>query len=304
MRTISFAILITVVYSSCANNQKKEKETTDTGKLKVFAVNYPLYYFAERIGNEYVDLVYPIQNDVDPAYWVPSTSLEDIQSCDLIFANGADYAKWMEKVSLPSSKVVNTSEAFTDSYIKIEEGITHSHGVSGGHVHYGYAFTTWLDFKIALGQAEAIKNSLAEKRPQYHDFFSANFEALKSDLIGFDKSMVQIGARFQDQTLFASHPVYQYLAQSYGVEIISEHWEPGEVPSREQWDDFKKNLEQHPSTIMLWEGEPSDKVTSSLFELGVKSIVYNPCGNTPSKGDFISVMKNNINGFKSLITDQ
>ena len=168
----------------------------------------------------------------------------------------------------------------------------------------GYAFTTWLDFKIALGQAEAIKNSLAEKRPQYHDFFSANFEALKSDLIGFDKSMVQIGARFQDQTLFASHPVYQYLAQSYGVEIISEHWEPGEVPSREQWDDFKKNLEQHPSTIMLWEGEPSDKVTSSLFELGVKSIVYNPCGNTPSKGDFISVMKNNINGFKSLITDQ
>ena len=87
------------------------------------------------------------------------------------------------------------------------------------------------------------------------------------------------------------------------IEIISEHWEPGEVPSREQWDDFKKNLEQHPSTIMLWEGEPSDKVTSSLFELGVKSIVYNPCGNTPSKGDFISVMKNNINGFKSLITD-
>ena len=299
MKNMLFGILIMMSITSCRNTETSEKETKTNEKLKVFAVNYPLYYFAERIGGQFIDLISPIPNDVDPAYWVPSQSLEDIQQCDLILANGADYAKWMEKVSLSSAKVVNTSEAFNESFIKIEEGSTHSHGTTGEHVHYRYAFTTWLDFKIAIGQAEEIKNALIKKSPQHRDFFSANFEALKSELIDFDKSMVQIGARFQDQTLYASHPVYQYLGEAYRLEIISEHWEPGEMPSREQWDDFKKNFEQHPSTIMLWEGEPSDKVTTSLLELGIRSIVFNPCGNTPSEGDFMSVMKHNIKGFKS-----
>ena len=128
-------------------------------------MNYPLLYFAERIGGEHVELIYPIPDDVDPAYWLPYQALEEIQQADLIMANGADYAKWMGKVSLPSSKVIYTSKAFADRYIKIEEGTTHSHGAEGEHVHYGYAFTTWLDFKLALSQAEVVKNALVNKRP-------------------------------------------------------------------------------------------------------------------------------------------
>jgi hypothetical protein len=52
---------------------------------------------------------------------------------------------------------------------------------------------------------------------------------------------------------------------------------------------------------MLWEGEPSDEITSSLMESGVKSIVFSPCANTPSEGDFMSVMNNNINRIRTLI---
>jgi zinc transport system substrate-binding protein len=298
MKNILFSVLVVMAIASCNNTQTKEKDAKETDKLKVFAVNYPLYYFAERIGGAHLDLIYPIPNDVDPAYWVPGQSLADIQSCDLILANGADYAKWMAKVSLPSSKVVNTSEADTSKYIRTEQGTTHSHGGSGEHVHADYAFTTWLDFNIAIDQAEAIKNALVKKRPEYADDYSANFEALKSELIDFDKAMIEIGANFQGQTLFASHPVYQYLAVAYGLNIISEHWEPGEMPSDEQWINFKSNLIEHPSNIMLWEGQPSEEVTSSLQELGVTSVLFNPCGNKPFEGDFLSVMHDNINRLK------
>ena len=298
MRLLLILILVTGVFVSC-NSNKEEKKASSDERLSVFTVNYPLKYFTERIGGEFVDIIYPIQSDVDPAYWDPSQSLADIQACDIIVANGANYSKWMEKVSMPSSRIVNTSEAFSDKYISVEEGSTHSHGASGEHVHYGFAFTTWLDFKIALGQAEVINNTLIKKSPQHREVFSANFAALKSELAELDKSMTEIGARLQKQTMFASHPVYQYLASAYGLEIISEHWEPGELPSTEQWDDFRRNLTEHPSVIMLWEGDPTVEVKSSLLELGVKSIVFNPCGNTPSEGDFISVMKANINAFKS-----
>jgi zinc transport system substrate-binding protein len=299
-KLLSVFILLSLILSACEDAKTKQKATSPDQKLKVFTVNYPLYYFAERIGGEYIELIYPIPNDVDPAYWVPR-ELEEIQAVDLILANGADYAKWMEKVSLPSSKIVNTSKHSEDKYIKIEEGTSHSHGATGEHVHYGYAFTTWLDFKIAAGQAEAIKNVFIEKLPKHNAAISKNFDELKSELTALDRSMVSIGDMLKEKTVFVSHPVYQYMGKAYNIDIISKHWEPGEKPDDKQWQDFKHNLDHHPSNLMLWEGEPSDEITSSLMESGVKSIVFSPCANTPSEGDFMSVMNNNINRIRTLI---
>jgi zinc transport system substrate-binding protein len=271
--------------------------------LKVFAVNYPLLYFAERIGGEHMESIYPIPADIDPAYWVPYQALEEIQKADLILANGADYAKWMGKVSLPASKVVNTSEAMTGKYIKVEEGVTHSHGAEGEHVHYGYAFTTWLDFKMALAQAEAVKNAMVNRMPKQKDAFEKNFNALKADLESLDMQMSETAGNLPEIAIFASHPVYQYLARAYGLEIISEHWEPGENPTDDQWKEFRHNLDHHPANLMLWEGEPTDEVKSKLKELKVETVLFNPCSNKPESGDFLDVMKKNIERLNQYISE-
>jgi len=113
--------------------------------------------------------------------------------------------------------------------------------------------------------------------------------------------MVSIGDMLKDKTVFVSHPVYQYMAKVYEIDVICEHWEPGEAPSKEQWENFKDKLDQFPSTIMLWEADPTDETTSSLMELGIKNIVFNPCGNKPSEGDFMTIMNNNIDGIKTLV---
>lgn len=303
MRNILFVMLLAIFFSACENNQTKEKESKTNEKLKVFAVNYPLYYFAERIGGDHIDLIYPIPDDVDPAYWVPYKSLDNIQSCDLILANGAAYAKWMEKVSLPSSKVVNTSESFTDKYIKIEQGSTHSHGAGGEHVHYGFAFTTWLNFKYAEQQANAILDVLVSKRPMHKDIFTANFKELKAELQSLDQEMSALSKKLPEIAVFASHPVYQYLGEAYGLNIISEHWEPGETPSEEQWSEFQHNLEHNPANLMLWEGEPYTETAEKLKGLKVHSIVFSPCANKPHEGDFISTMKKNIENLKKYVDE-
>ena len=163
------------VLAFCENPQTNQQQRAKNEKLTVFAVNYPLAYFAKRIGGDHIDMFYPIPHDVDPAYWVPMASLAEIQSADLILINGANYAKWMEKVSLPASRMVNTSETFKDQYIKVQKGKTHSHSADGEHVHYGYAFTTWLDFKIALEQTEAIKEALIANDPEHKETYKKNF---------------------------------------------------------------------------------------------------------------------------------
>ena len=90
--------------------------------LNVYVVNYPLKYFAERIGANHVKVEFPAPPDVDPAYWNPELAdISAFQKADLILLNGAGYAKWVAKVSLPRSKMLNTSKKFKDRYITSEE---------------------------------------------------------------------------------------------------------------------------------------------------------------------------------------
>ena len=40
-------------------------------KLTIYTVNYPLTYFAERIGGDEVEVVFPAPHGEDPAFWSP-----------------------------------------------------------------------------------------------------------------------------------------------------------------------------------------------------------------------------------------
>jgi zinc transport system substrate-binding protein len=295
-------ILLTLIIFVRCEEESKNDEAAGKSKIKVASVNYPLHYFAQRIGGEKIDALYPVYPEGDPAYWQPTP--DDIaiyQSADLVLLNGADYAKWTEKASLPNSKLVNTSKVFENEYIEVKEGITHSHGPEGEHEHLGYAFTTWLNFQFALKQAEAVKAALVKMSPNSTGYFDNNFVELQKDLDNMDKNMRVASAKLGAETIYASHPVYQYLGEQYGLKIISEHWEPDQVPTEKQWYEFKQRLNRNPSTIMIWEDKPLAEVERDLSNLGIKVIVFNPCGNIPESGDFNSKMVENITRLRELV---
>ncbi len=273
----------------------------DEGSLNLYVVNYPLKFFAESIAGESVTVTLPMPNDIDPAFWSPKA--EDVlalQKADLILLNGANYAKWLPKVSLPLSKLINTSSEFRDDYIKLELDVKHNHGAGGEHSHAGTAFTTWLDFSMAERQAKAVFNVITTKRPNLKNKLEGNFNKLQQSLVGFNKQLSQIGESLNGQAILGSHPVYQYLKKRYQLNLRSVHWEPEDAPTEEQWSEFKKILESHPAKWMLWEGEPAIETVKKLETLGVKSIVFSPCANAPKGGDFLSVMEANISRLKNI----
>ena len=270
-------------------------------RLVVFPVNYPLAYFAERIGSDQVEVVFPAPADVDPAYWMPDQkTITAYQQSDLILLNGANYAKWIAKVSLPRSKTVDTSRKFKDSYVYATEMTTHSHGATGAHAHESLAFTTWLDLSLAKLQAEAIYKALARKRPSAKMEFKVNFQALSDDLDKLHSQIREIVARDPGRALLGSHPVYDYLSAGYGINLRSVHWEPDEVPTVSQRNDLNHILEEHKAQYMLWEGEPLSGSAAELNARGITSVVFSPCGNKPDNGDFMSVMQQNIANLKQV----
>ena len=269
--------------------------------LNVYVVNYPLQYFAERIGGDHVEVTLPAPTDEDPAYWTPSVAeIGAYQQADLILLNGAGYAKWISKVSLPRSKTIDTSKSFKDRYIAVKEVTTHSHGPEGEHAHEDLAFTTWLDPSLASMQAEAVLKALIRKRPELKSEFQANFRSLRSDLQLLDDRLKGIVSQRPETPLLFSHPVYDYLIQRYGINARSVHWEPDEVPTEQNLAELKRVLENHPAQWMIWEGAPIKSAVETLAALGIESVIFNPCANRPPSGDYMSVMQQNATNLETV----
>jgi zinc transport system substrate-binding protein len=51
---------------------------------------------------------------------------------------------------------------------------------------------------------------------------------------------------------------------------------------------------------MIWEGPPMQDTVQKLKSIGIKSIVFDPCGNVPETGDFLTVMKQNVENLKAV----
>ena len=293
MKNQLLGISMVFVFFSCAKPPEKKISKLDE-KLKVITVNYPLFYFAERIGGELIDLSYVIPNDIDPAFWNPDEeALKHYQAADVIFKNGADYAKWMNNVSLASSRIVNTASSFENDLIRLNSTSSHSHGPEGQHEHEDRAFTVWLDLELALKQAEAIRAHLVKKIPNQSKLMDQNFEKLKKDLFLVHDQLLFAGKKFDNQLIIGSHPVYQYLARAYNLNVKSVHFEPNQFPSAGQWSKLDDLIKKNGSSIMLWENQPSTQNENELNKRKVKAIVFNPCGNRPNKGDFLSIMREN-----------
>ncbi len=261
----------------------------------IYAVNYPLSYFAERMVPAGIRVVLPVPEATDPAFWKPSAeALQEAQKASLILLNGAGYARWTRYATLPHSRLVVTADGCRDRFLPSGENAQHQHGPEGAHAHTELAFTTWLDLRLAICQAARIRDDLVERWPAEKAKISSEFESLERDLLDLDERMRKVGKAFGDQPLLASHPVYQYLADAYGLSIQSLHLEPDQALSDDDWKRIDGLLNEHRAKWMLWEAPPLEAVEAGLVARGPTPVVFDPAAQRPSEGDFVTVMNANV----------
>jgi zinc transport system substrate-binding protein len=278
----------------------------DDSRLYVYTVNYPLQYFAERIGGEHVNAVYPGPSDADPALWSPSVEvIGEYQNADLIVLNGAGYAAWLDRVALPSSRMVDTSAAFADQFIELEETVTHSHGSEGEHSHSGWAKLTWIDPQLAQLQAQALAEALIAARPEQAATFQSGLDGLVADLRELDDEIGSATAGLVDVNLVFSHPVYQYLIRRAGLKGATVHWDPDQDIGHFRWSELDRGIDdlEGPLPIgMIWEAQPLQSTVERLAERGIRSVVFDARAAGAPGGDYLGAMRENIAALASLAT--
>lgn len=282
------ALLLLLAFAACSDAPGTTQPTARSGPPVVVAVNYPLAYFAKRLGGDAIDVRFLAPADVDPAFWTPdAAAVSEMQAADLILMNGAGYATWLSYVSLPDRTVDTSRALFPDRLLMEQDAVTHAHGPTGEHAHGDAAFTTWLDPRQALEQAAAIHLALESVAVDSDD------TPLQSDLKALDDRLEAAFAPLRGKPVLASHPVYQYLARRYELDVASLHWEPDATPDAAAWLEFDKLRAAHVAKWMLWEDEPTAATRAALEQRGIAVIVFRPCGNRPTTGDYLTEMNAN-----------
>ena len=215
--------------------------------------------------------------------------------------NGADYAKWLRRVSLPRLRLVNTTDGLEERLLSAESGPTHSHGPQGDHSHGGIAFTTWLDFELAALQAARIRDAIVRKRPLLKDKLESNYQILFNKLEELDKNMHELGSAYGTKPLFASHPVYQYLAQAYGLDITAFYLEPDSMPDEAAWSQIEEARKLTSARLMIWEATPDPAIAARLRKIGIQTVVFDPGATRPVQGDFLDLMAGNVSALAAAI---
>ena len=264
-------------------------------------MNHPLQALAERIGGDRVEVLFPLPEQGDPAEWRPDAeTVTRFQAADLVLLNGAGYARWTGRVSLPLLKLVDTSAGFRDRYLE-NDGPGHSHGSGDSKAHRATAIITWLDIGLAVEQARAIAQALVATDPESEERYLANLAALETELLRLDNQLRQLGTRLDGRPVVFSHPVYQYFRSAYGINGRALHWEPDVPPDTAAWRDLDALLVDHPARLLVWEGEPDPATVAALEAKGMTSVVFKPAANRDREGDFLAVMAANIDRLDAAI---
>ncbi|MBL1216519.1 MAG: zinc ABC transporter substrate-binding protein [Planctomycetes bacterium] len=285
-----------------------EGEPTGDRVFTVYTTFYPMTYLTERIGGAHIRVVCPLPADEDAIFWQPPREvITKYQQADLIVTNGAEFEKWVGLASLPLSRVVSTADGFRDRWVSFEATV-HSHGATGEHAHEGVDGHTWVDPISAAVQSQAIAIALKRALPDASADIDANLKAVGDDLMALDERLTGITPAIAEALILCSHPAYNYVAARYDLDVHNLALDPETVPTEEEWAHVKSVIDEaggsRTMTVMLWEAEPLESVSSRLAaDLGVVSVVFDPC-EQPSdaeSGDYMTRMNANIDRLTAVL---
>jgi len=309
-KAIIFAIALILLLSGCSNEKSIEEST---GKLKVYASFYPIYFAAEQIGGEKIELYTVIPNGAEPHDYEPSLrEIADVENADVFIFNGVNMEPWAEKLSdnlvskgirtINLSQYVELIKADEDEESEDEhnEHTDHSHGTYDPHI--------WLDPINMNKMAYQIMTVFSELDSKNEDFYKRNYEDFASKIRELDQAFnSQLKNRNRD-TILVSHKAFGYLAKRYGLEQTPVTGiTPYEEPSPKTLAKLIDKIKEEQFEYIFLESLASPKVVETLAKSGnLKILELNPVAGLTEEQqknneNYFTLMEKNLENLKKAL---
>lgn len=205
-----------------ATSENTKSHTEATARPIVYATSFVVADFARELSGDNIELQLVIPETSNSIDWKPALDdVRRIQSADLLLLNGAGYEPWLQTLSLPKSRLVDTSAGYTDQLIAIQNSVTHQHGPKGRDAGGPKVWATWLDPELATAQLRVIEGRLVRLKPDSASSIAANAALLANQLDKLNTHVQQLQKQTAELqvTVIVDGPFYDYLIRRLGWKL-------------------------------------------------------------------------------------
>ncbi|WP_421924922.1 metal ABC transporter solute-binding protein, Zn/Mn family [Lysinibacillus capsici] len=313
MKKLSVLLLVAVLAlftAACGDKSSTSQKTEEKDKLSIYTTVYPLSYFAQRIGGDYVEVasIYPAGAN-EHTFEPTQKDMMKLADADIFFYIGLGLEGFVEnaKKTLANEDVtmVATADDVSDDKLAVSTGHVHAeeeeeeeheadahdeheHGTTeeehehegeehghDEHEHGDIDPHVWLSPTISQDLALAIKNTLVEKMPAQEATFNTNYDALVKELQDLDQDFEAMTDKAQNKTFFVSHAAFGYIAGQYGLtQVPIAGLNSQNEPSQKELTKIVDKANELHIHYILFEQNVSSKLAEIIQkEVGAESLV-------------------------------
>lgn len=341
MYVLLAALVVVLAACSSDDQEKASDDKKDANALNVYTTVYPLQYFTEVIGGEYVDVqsIYPAGAN-EHTFEPTQKDMMHLADADVFFYIGLGLEGFVEKAkkTLANEDValVATADGISEEDLHISTGHTHAEAIEtheehdhDGHDHESEAHDeheeavveehedhdhsehdshVWLSPVLSKQLAAVIKDTLVEKLPEQEATFTANYEQLVKDLDQLNADFEAMAEKTSNKTFFVSHAAFGYIAGHYGfnqvpVAGLNSQSEPSQKELTAIVDLAKKENIKY----IFFEQNVSSNLTEVIQkEIGAETLILHNLSvltneDISNKETYFTLMEKNIEALKTAL---
>ena len=308
---VKFAIIAIVVviplssFSVWAGDSSLQlRETNGFTKLQAISSFYPLYEFAQQVGQDKVEVYLLVPEGVEPHDWEPTIQdVQQMQSSDLIIINGLGFENWVENLEEINYQgiVVDTSDGIVKNNNKFFKESS-EHQKSNENIPESGDPHIWLSPVLAKTQVQTIANAFSKLDPQNQKFYQQNAQSYLVELDGLD-SKIKNDLSNCNKDFIAFHDAFSYFAYEYNLHqhtIISSN-DPHVEPTGKTLENIINIARELKLEIIFTEDTVDPRISNVVAnEINGKILVLSPL-EISGDGDYISRMIDNLDNLKEAL---
>lgn len=320
-----FFLTIGLLLTGCTNAAKNTMKDGDE-KLEVYTTVYPLQYFAEQIGGDYVNVntIYPTGAD-EHTFEPTQKDMIKLADADMFIYIGLGLEGFVEKAKTTlkneNVKMVGAGENIHIEATEHEEedGEHDEHGdhdeqgdhEDDGHHHHGDIDPhVWIDPIYAKDLAQAITAAFAEKMPEHKEQFEENYTTLSKELDQLNSDFEKVIAESKHKEIIVSHAAFGYWEKRYGLKQISvAGLNTSNEPTQKQLEKIITTAKQYDLKYVFFEQNVNSKLTEIIQkEIGAKPLVLHNLSvltddDLKHEPSYFSLMEMNLKALEKALND-
>lgn len=327
IRLVSF-LITTLLLVACGDEKTTNNPSTGEStneSLSIYTTVYPLQYFAERIGGDYVNVssIYPPGSN-EHTFEPTQKAMIELADADLFFYIGLGLEGFVEKAETTLKgehvKFIPTAANVSEDDLHISTGHTHAEAMEEHdhededaheeeHHHDGeHDAHVWLSPVISKQLAEVIQNELASAMPEQKDYFKANFDELVVELDALHTEFTDVTSTFTNNTFFVSHAAFGYIAGHYNLKQVPvAGLNSQSEPSQKELAKIVDLAKHENIQAIYFEQNVSSKLTKVIQEeIGAKAITLHNLSvrteqDIKNNEDYFTLMRANLKALKETL---